>query len=355
MNNYILVINPGSTSTKFAVFNGESIIFEEKISHDIDELSKFKNIIEQTQFRKDLIINKLKARDFNLNDLACVCGRGGMLKPIKSGTYLVNDEMLNDLKTLKYGSHASNLGAIIANEIASPLNIPAFIVDPVAVDEYEDVARISGMPMIERVSIFHALNHKAIARAVAKDKGKKYEDMNLLICHMGGGISVGAHQKGRVIDVNSALDGDGPMTPERSGSVPIGPLTKLCFSNKYTYEELRNLNYGRGGLSAYLNTNDARIITQRIQNGDKYAKEILDAMIYQVAKEIGAYATVLKGDVDYIVLTGGLAYQEYIVKEITNRVKFISEVLVYPGEDELLALAQGAFRVINGEEKPKDY
>lgn len=355
MDIYILVINPGSTSTKFAVFKNEEVLFEEKISHDIEELKVFPNIVSQTSFRKELILNKLKEKKFDLKLLRGVCGRGGMLKPLKSGTYLVNEEMLNDLKETKYGQHASNLGAIIANEIAKPLNIPAYIVDPVCVDEYIDVARVSGMPMIERQSIFHALNHKAIGRAVAKDIGKKYEELNLLICHMGGGISVGAHQKGRVIDVTSALDGDGPMTPERSGSIPIGPLTKLCFSGKYTYEEIRNLNYGRGGLSAYLNTNDARIVIKRINEGDTYAKHILDAMIYQIAKEIGAYATVLAGNVDYIVLTGGLAHQEYIVSEITKRVEFIAKVLVYPGEDELLALCQGALRVLTGQEQAKTY
>lgn len=332
MNKYILVVNPGSTSTKFAVYNGEALEFEVKLSHDIDKLSEFNSIIDQSDFRKGLIMNALSDRDFDLKKLSCVCGRGGMLKPISSGTYLVNDDMINDLKTTKYGSHASNLGALIAGEIATPLNIPSFIVDPVCVDEYEDIARISGMPMIERASIFHALNQKAIARLVAKEHNKKYEDMNLLVVHMGGGISVGAHKNGRVIDVNSALDGDGPMTPERSGSVPIGPLTKLCFSGEYTYEELRNLNYGRGGLSAYLKTNDARIITDRINNGDTHAKKIYDAMIYQIAKEIGAYATVLNGEVDFIVLTGGLAYQKYLVNEITKKVSFIAKVLTYPGD-----------------------
>lgn len=355
MDNFILVINPGSTSTKFAIYNNEIQVFEEKISHDIDELKIYKSIIDQLDFRKDLILSKLKEKNFDLKSLACVCGRGGMLKPIPSGTYLVNEEMINDLKNLKYGAHASNLGALIAVEIAKPLNIPSFMVDPVAVDEYEDIARISGMPMIERVSIFHALNQKAIARMVAKDHNKKYEDMNLLVVHMGGGISIGAHHKGRVIDVNSALDGDGPMTPERSGSVPIGPLTKLCFSGKYTYEEIRRLNYGQGGLSAYLNTNDARIITKRIKEGDTYAKAIFDAMIYQIAKEIGAYATVLKGQVDFIVLTGGLAYQEYLVDSLKERILWIAPVLTYPGEDELLALAQGALRVITKEENPKTY
>lgn len=355
MERYILVINPGSTSTKFAVYNNEVQIFEEKLSHDIDELAPFKTIIDQIDYRRDLILSKLKERNFDLSKLVAICGRGGMLKAIPSGTYLVNDAMINDLKTQKYGAHASNLGALIAKQIAEPLNIPSFIVDPVSVDEYKDIARISGMPMIERVSIFHALNQKAIARMVAKDNNKKYEEMNLIVVHMGGGISVGAHYKGRVIDVNSALDGDGPMTPERSGSVPIGPLTKLCFSNKYTYEEIRSLNYGRGGLSAYLKTNDARIIAKRIAEGDTYAKSIFDAMIYQIAKEIGAYATVLKGDIDFIVLTGGLAYQNYIVNELKASCQWISKILVYPGEDELLALAQGALRVITSKETTKNY
>ncbi len=355
MNNYILVINPGSTSTKFAVYNKEIQIFEEKIAHSTSQLKPYKTIIDQKDFRKSLILEKLKEKSFLLTSLKAVCGRGGMLKPLKSGTYLVNEEMVNDLKTTKYGSHASNLGAIISYEIAKHLNIPAFIVDPVAVDEYEDIARISGMPQIERISIFHALNHKAIARMVAKDKNTKYEALNLLVVHMGGGISVGAHQKGRVIDVTSALDGDGPFTPERSGSVPIGPLTKLCFSGKYTYEELKNLNYGRGGLTAYLGTNDAREVIKRIEDGDTNAKLIFDAMIYQIAKEIGSYATVLKGNVDYIVLTGGLAYNKYIVDKIKDRVSFITEVLIYPGEDELLALAKGALRVLEKIEKAKIY
>lgn len=355
MNNYILVINPGSTSTKFAIFKGEEEILKEQISHSAEDLSNFKAIIDQKDFRKALIIDCLKKSNFDLNKMTGICGRGGLLRPIESGTYLVNEQMIHDLNLDRYGTHASNLGALIAYEIGKDLNIPAYIVDPVTVDEYNDVARISGMPMLERTSIFHALNQKAIARTLAKDLSKDYNELNLIVVHMGGGISVGAHNKGRVIDVNSALDGDGPFTPERSGTVPIGPLTKLCFSGKYTYEELKNLNYGKGGLIAYLGTNDARVIQKQIDAGDKDAKLIFDAMIYQIAKEIGAQATVLKGKVDYIVLTGGLAYQKYLVEELTNRVSFISEVKVYPGENELLALAQGALRILKGEEKPKQY
>jgi len=355
MDKYILAINPGSTSTKFAIYKDSSLLFQEKISHDAAVLKNFSSIIDQTDFRKNLIFEKIKEKGFALELLSAVSGRGGLLKPLASGTYLVNDAMLSDLKSGKYGVHASNLGAIIAHEIASQLNIPAFIVDPVSVDEFIELARISGMPMIERTAIFHALNHKAIARHVSNDVGKKYEELNLLICHMGGGISVGAHMKGKVIDATSALDGDGPMTPERSGSVPIGPLTKLCFSGKYTYEEIRNLNYGRGGLIAYLNTNDVREVIKRINAGDTYAKKILDAMIYQIAKEIGAYATVLFGEVDYIVLTGGIAYEKYVTDELIKRIGFIAKVLIYPGEDELHALALGALRVLNNLEEVKTY
>lgn len=355
MDKYILVINPGSTSTKFGVFKNEEIVLEEKIEHSSEELKRFERISDQFSFRYQFLIDTIRSRNFDVSLLNAVCGRGGLLRPIKSGTYSINQAILDDLRSEKYGAHASNLGALIAHQVSLKLNIPAFIVDPVVVDEYEDVARISGMPMIERVSVFHALNQKAVARVAAKHLNKKYEEINLIVVHMGGGISVGAHEKGRVIDVNSALDGDGPLTPERSGSVPIGPLIKLCYSNQYTFDELVNLNHGRGGLTAYLKTNNAREVIKRIQSGDEYAKLIYDAMIYQIAKEIGAYATVLKGDIDLIVLTGGLAHEQYLITELTNRIKFLGNIFIYPGEEELLSLAQGALRVLNGEEISKIY
>lgn len=355
MGKYILVINPGSTSTKIAVYCDETIVIERKISHTPEEILQYPSIIAQYDFRKQLIIDCLNDHNFDLKKLDAVCGRGGMLRPLQSGTYLVNQKMIEDLSEGKYGQHASNLGAVIASKIAEELNIPAFIVDPVAVDEMEDIARISGMPLIERRSVFHALNHKAIARQVAKDLGRRYEELNLVVVHLGGGISVAAHRMGRVIDVNDALEGDGPMSPERSGTVPLGPLYKMCFSGKYTLDEIKRMNYGKGGLVAYLGTNDAREVVKRIEAGDHYAKLVYDAMIYQIAKEVGACSTVLKGDLDYIVLTGGLAYENYLVSQLTERIKFIAEVLVYPGENELLSLAQGALRVLNNEESAKIY
>jgi butyrate kinase len=355
MSKYVLVINPGSTSTKIAVFQDETILFEEKIAHTSSEILSFPSIASQFQYRKDLIIKNLNKHNFDLNILDAICGRGGMLRSICSGTYEVNEVMIKDIKEAKRGEHASNLGALIAFDMAKELNIPSYIVDPVAVDEMEPIARISGMNLIERSCIFHALNHKAIARKVAIDKGKVYQEMDMIIAHLGGGISVAFHKKGRVIDVNNALDGDGPMSPERSGHVPLGPLYKLCFSDVYSLKDIQTMNYGKGGLVAYLGTNNALEVVERIKQGDEYARLIYDAMIYQIAKEIGACSTVLKGKVDCIVLTGGLAYEPYLVKKIIESVSFISEVLVYPGENELLALAQGALRVLNHEEEAKIY
>lgn len=355
MEKYILVINPGSTSTKIAVYCNELAIIENKINHSSFELQKFSNIISQSDFRKQLILDILNENNFEIRKLDAICGRGGLLRPLESGTYLVNEKMLYDLKDEKRGQHASNLGAIIAYEIAEELNIPTYIVDPVAVDELDDIARISGMPLIERTSIFHALNHKSIARKVAKDYGYNYNDINLIIAHLGGGVTVAAHKKGRVVDTNNGLDGEGPMSPERSGSVPIGPLYNLCFSGKYTLEDIRKMNYGRGGLVGYLGTNDVREIVERINNGDEYAKFIFDAMIYQIGKEIGACSAVLKGKVNYIVLTGGMAHQSYLVEQLKEMVGFISKILVYPGEDEMLSLAQGALRVLYNEEQAKEY
>ena len=352
---YILVINPGSTSTKIAIFNDACLVFEKKVYHSLEKILSYPDIISQLDFRKDGIIEIINDNGFNLKDLHAVCGRGGMLKPIKSGTYLINQSMVEDLKKARYGEHASNLGSLIAFEIALDLNIPAYTVDPVSVDEMESIARISGMPLIIRQSFFHALNHKAVAKTVAKRFNKNYEDMNLIIAHLGGGISIAAHHYGRVVDVNESLEGDGPMTPERSGDVPLGQLYKMCFSGKYTINEIRRMNHGQGGLAAYLGTNNADEIVRRINNGDEYAKLIYDAMIYQIAKEIGAYATVLYGEVDFIVLTGGLAYDDYLVNNLIKRIIFIAEVLRYPGENEMLSLANGALQVITNHEKALIY
>ena len=351
----ILAINPGSTSTKLAVYEDSKCVFSSSIKHDSQTILAFNHIIDQYDFRMDAIMNELSKDGIDLSELNAVVGRGGMLKPIPSGTYEVSDAMINDMKEAKRGEHASNLGCLIAKSIADQYKIPSFIVDPVAVDEMDDIARYTGMPEIKRDSLFHALNHKAVARKVAKDLHKPYEELNLILVHLGGGISVAAHHLGRVIDVNNALDGDGPMSPERSGEVPIGPLYKMVFSGKYTLNEIKRKNYGQGGLVAYLGTNDGATINKRIQAGDEKAEFIHRVMCYQIAKEIGAYATVLKGNVDAIVLTGGLAYNKLTVELIKERVSFISKVLVYPGEDEMEALAEGALRVLNGEEKAKVY
>jgi butyrate kinase len=351
----ILAINPGSTSTKLAVYEGEKCIFTYSVKHDVNEIQKFDKIIDQYQFRYEAIMEALKSANIKVSELSAVVGRGGMLKPIESGTYYVNKDMINYIHQAPRGEHASNLGCILAHEIAAPYGLESFIVDPVAVDEMEDIARFTGMPEIKRDSLFHALNQKAVALKVAKDLKTPYHKLNLIIAHLGGGISVGCHKKGKVIDVNNALDGDGPMSPERSGSVPIGPLYKMVFSGQYTLKEIKRKNYGKGGLVAYLGTNDGTEIRKRILAGDEKAKFIFEVMCYQIAKEIGACATVLKGDVNAVVLTGGLAYDDYAVELIKERVSFIAPLMVYPGEDELEALAMGALRVLNKEEDAKTY
>lgn len=355
MSYKLLIINPGSTSTKIGVYQDENPILVETLRHSTEEIEKYATIYDQYSFRKEVILKVLEEKNFDIKELNAIVGRGGLLKSIEGGTYAVNDIMLEDLKIGVQGQHASNLGGIIANEISKDLNIPAYIVDPVVVDEMEDIARISGMPEIERKSIFHALNQKAVAKRFAKERGKKYEDVNVIVAHMGGGVSVGAHKAGKVVDVNNALDGEGPFSPERSGGVPIGDLVKLCYSQKYTLDEMKKKINGKGGFVAYLNTNDARNVEESIAKGDEKSKLIFEAMGYQVAKEIGKCAAVLAGKVDAIILTGGIAYSKNMVAYIKERVSFIGEVVVYPGEDELLALAQGGLRVLNGEEKPGEY
>ncbi len=351
----ILAINPGSTSTKIAIYDNEKEVFETTIRHSNDEIDKYDRITDQYDFRKDVILKVLSENEINLTKLSAVVGRGGLLKPIKGGTYAVNERMIEDLRIGILGEHASNLGGMIANEIALQLNIPAFIVDPVVVDEMHDVARISGMPDIERASIFHALNQKAVARRYALENAKPYDSLNLIVAHMGGGISVGAHHKGRVIDVNNALDGEGPFSPERAGGLPVGDLAKMCFSGKYTHADIKKKIKGKGGLVAYLGTNDGRDVVKMISEGNEEAKLVFEAMAYQVAKEIGSCAAVLKGDVDAIILTGGLAYGEMFTGLIKERVKFITDVVIYPGEDEMSALALGGLRVLKGEEMPQEY
>ena len=355
MSYKLLIINPGSTSTKIAVYEDEKGIFEETLRHSSEEIGEFKHILDQKSFRTDIILEILKQKKIDIKEMNAVVGRGGLLKPIISGTYNVNDKMLEDLKEGIQGQHASNLGAIIANEIANSINKPAFIVDPVVVDEMEEIARFSGIPELQRKSIFHALNQKAVAKRYAKENSKKYEDINVIVTHMGGGVSVGAHKNGKIIDVNNCLDGDGPFSPERSGGVPAGDLARMCFSGKYKLEEILKKITGKGGFVAYLNTNDARIVEKGAVEGEPKAKLVHDAMGYQVAKDIGAAAAVLNGKVDAIILTGGMAYGKPMVNLISEKVGFIAPIVVYPGEDEMLALAQGVIRVLSGEEEVKEY
>ena len=349
-----LIINPGSTSTKIAVFEDENMLFDKTLRHTVDEISRYDTIFDQKQFRKDIIMECLKEQDFDVKTLDMVVGRGGLVKPIPGGTYKVSDALIEDLKAGPQGQHASNLGGVLAREIADEIGKPSFIVDPVAVDELQPVARVSGIPDIQRNSIFHPLNQKAMARRYAKENGRRYEDINVIVAHMGGGVSVGAHKKGRVVDVSNALEGDGAFSPERAGGLPVGPLVRLCYSGKYTEKEMYKRLVGGGGFTAYLGSNDMVEITKRSET-DENAKLILDAFIYQVAKDIGSRAAVLEGKVDAIILTGGIAYGPVVTDGIKKYVDWIAPVVVYPGEDELLALAQGGLRVLNGEEEAKDY
>ena len=355
MSYKILIINPGSTSTKIGVYEDEKELFEETLRHSTEEITKYASIYEQREFRKEVILNILKEKNFDIKTLNVVVGRGGMLKPIPGGTYTVSDKLLEDLKVGVSGQHASNLGGILAREIGDEIGVPSFIVDPVVVDELQDLARFSGVPELPRKSIFHALNQKAVAKRYGKESGKGYENLNLIVTHMGGGVSVGAHKNGKIIDVNNALDGEGAFSPERSGGVPSGDLVKLCFSGKYTEKEVYSKICGKGGLTAYINSNDMRDVIKMMEDGDQKAKMLFDAFIYQVCKDIGAMSTVLEGKIDKIILTGGISYSPLVVKAITDKVSWIAEIKVYPGEDELLALAQGAIRVLDGEEEAKEY
>lgn len=350
-----LIINPGSTSTKIGVFEDETLLFDQTLRHPTEEISKYDSIVAQKDFRKEVILNVLKEKNFDIQELGVVVGRGGLLKPILSGTYATTPELIHDSEIGVQGQHASNLGSILAKEIADEVGVPSYIVDPVCVDELSDVARISGHPELPRTSIFHALNQKAVAKRYAKEHGKKYEDLNLIVVHMGGGVSVGAHEKGKVVDVANALEGDGPFSPERSGAVPPGALVRMCFSGKYTEQEVYKKIVGNGGTNAYLGTNDMRDVIAGANEGKEEYQLIFDAFIYQMAKAIGAAGTVLKGKVDQIVVTGGIAYSELIVNAIKERAGFVGEFTVYPGEDELLALAQGALRVMKGEEEVMTY
>ena len=352
----ILVINPGSTSTKIAVYEEEKPILLRNITHTAEELAPFDAITEQQDFRRQLVLDELKRSDIPL-EFDAVIGRGGLVKPIAGGVYEINEQMIEDtLHGCVMHNHACNLGCLIAHEIA--VTIPgcrAFIADPGVVDELSPLARISGSPLMPRICIWHALNQRAIARRYARGIGRKYEDLNLIICHLGGGISVAAHEHGRAIDTNNALDGEGPFSPERAGSLPAADLIRLCYSGKYTEKQLLKRIAGQAGLAAHLGTNNMREILKRIKDGDEHAQLLVDAMLYHTAKQIAAEAAVLCGQIDAILLTGGMAHSDYIVSELRRRIGFLAPVYVFPGEDEMEALALNALAVLQGKRQAKVY
>jgi butyrate kinase len=350
----VLVINPGTTSTKIAVFDEEKQVFDQKFEHSGSDLKAFPTIYDQEEYRLKMILAGLEEHHVELSSLNGVVGRGGLVKPIPGGTYSINERMLEDLKAGCQGHHASNLGAILSKKIADKTGIPSYIVDPIAVDELWDVARLTGFPEIRRTSLCHTLNHKAVARKVARELGKKYEECNFVICHLGTGTSVAAHLRGRMVDMCDAR-GEGPMSCERCGGINSYLIAQLAYSGKYTFAELTKKMYSQSGFFAYLGTKDAREVADMAKSGDEKAALVLDTMIYQNAKEIGAQAAALSGNVDRIIITGGIAYNTGIMATLTAMVKFIAPVVIVPGEEEQEALAMGALRVLKGEEKAKTY
>lgn len=350
----ILAINPGSTSTKIAVYTDADPILDITLRHTAEQIGVYPNVASQLQWRRDMILEALHDNGFEISTLSAVIGRGGILKPITGGVYGVNDTMIGDLENAPM-EHASNLGGLIANDIANMAGVKAYIADPVVVDEMDDVARLSGLPECPRRSIFHALNQKAIARLHCKNNGLDYNKARLIVAHLGGGISVGVHRDGRVVDTNNALNGDGPFAPERAGTLPAGGVVELCFSGKYTQKELMKMLSGKGGMVAHINSNSVQQTLERVREGDQKAKAVIEAMCYNVAKEIGAMATVLKGEVDAIILTGGIIYNQPIIDAIKERCKFLAPIVTYPGENELEALAMNALAVLQKTVSPKIY
>jgi butyrate kinase len=351
----VLVINPGSTSTKFAVFSGMDRIFDQSLSHSAADLANFPTIASQYEFRERAIQRALVERRFDLKTLDAVVGRGGLLHPIPGGVYRVTEAMKADLLSAQYGEHASNLGGLIADAFARQLGISAFIADPVVVDELDDVARVSGHRLFKRISIFHALNQKAVAHRYAKSCNRRYEDLNLIVAHLGGGVSIGFHRHGRVVDVNQALSGEGPFTPERSGTLPASDLAKLCFSGQYSLQEVLKMITGKGGMVSFLGTNDMREVSRMREEGNKEADLYYRAFAYQVGKSIGAAAAAAHGVVDAIVLTGGIAHSKDLTDRIAEMVSFIAPIVVYPGEGELEALALAGHMALSGETEIKEY
>jgi len=350
----VLAVNPGSTSTKIAVYGDDRELLRGSVEHRGEDLRRYVRVFDQWPYRLEIVIKALDAAGIPLTSLDAVVGRGGLLKPLEGGTYAVDDEMLSDLEAARKGEHASNLGAVVAYRIASNLGIPAFIVDPVSVDELEDEARLSGLPELPRESLSHALNSKAVARRVASEMGKAYGEVNFVVAHLGSGISVSAHRRGRMVDVNNARE-EGPFAPDRAGGVPSLALIRLCYSGEYAEDRLLSRMMGSGGMYAYLGTRDVREARKMADKGDAHAALVLKAMAYQTAKEIGAMAAALGGLVDRVILTGGIAYDEGFVRDVSERIGFVAPVRVIPGEEELASLAMGAIRVLRGEEKVKAY
>lgn len=355
MNSRMLILNLGSTSTKVAVYDGTAETAGESLHHSQEELAAFSRVADQKELRKTAINRFLQTNGFDLNEFACIVARGGCSKPIEGGVYYITEDMLTDIKSERYGVHVSNVGCIIAYELGQEYGLPVITADTIKTDEFGALARYSGLSGLERVSTLHALNQKAIARRHAESVGKKYEDMNLIVAHMGGGISVGAHQKGKAVDANNALDGDGPFSPERAGTLPVGALIHLCFSGKYSEAQLQKMICGGGGLMSYLGTNSGLEVEERIQKGEQQAAEVYEAMAYQIAKEIGSAACVLSGQVDAILLTGSLSYSKMLTDWVKDRVAFLAPVYLYPGENEMLSLAESGMRFLSKKEQPKIY
>ncbi|MEG0807802.1 MAG: butyrate kinase [Alistipes sp.] len=350
----ILAINPGSTSTKVAIYHDERPILELTLQHTLEQVAAFANVDDQIDWRRELILDALNRNHFDLNTLAAIVGRGGLIKPIPGGVYEVNEAMKQDLHTAKM-KHACNFGGLLAADIAAMVGVKAYIADPPVVDEMDDVARLTGLPECTRRSVFHALNHKATARLHCKRTGTRYEETNLIVVHLGGGISVAAHKRGLIVDVNNALNGDGPFAPDRAGSIPSNELINLCFSGRYTLEELMKIVSSKGGMVAYLGTNSMIQVFERIDAGDEQARKVVEAMCYNVAKQIGATAAALAGEVDAIVLTGGIAHCTQVVDYLRDHCAFIAPIAVYPGENELESLANNALMVLRGETTAKVY
>lgn len=350
----ILVINPGSTSTKIAVYLEEKPILLHSVRHSAEEIAAFNDISEQEPMRRKIVLDELRQMDIPL-DFDAVIGRGGLAKPVAGGVYEINQQMLDDVRKAEH-KHACDLGCVIAYTIAKDIpGCRSFIADPGVVDELSPLARISGSPHMQRICIWHALNQRAIAKRFANQIGRKYEELNLIVCHLGGGISIAAHEHGKAVDANNALDGEGPFSPERAGSLPAADLIRLCYSGKYTQQQLLQRIAGKAGLTAHLGTNDMKEIERRIQNGDKHAELIVDAMIYHTAKHIAAESAVLYGNIDAILITGGMARSEYVVSRLRKRIDFLAPTYCYPGEDEMEALAMNALAVMRGQCEAKIY